>query len=411
NYDSLFWRSWYASVLFGNGDGTLQPPQQLYVGSVISVAVGDFNGDGAADFVAANFAIGEAVSVVLGRGDGTFRAAPSFPVGRYLRAIALGDFNQDGISDVAVSYYDYYSSHVSVLLGVGDGTFRQARNFEAGGPANDLAVADFNGDGLPDLAVAIDRFQGSVSILLGDGDGTFQPARSFAVPGYARALGVADFNGDGAPDIVLLTLSFSTTSQVAVAMLLGRGDGNFEPPLIFPVDRGSGSIAVADFDGDGLPDVAVGGGTAETGTVMVLFGRGDGTFQYGQSLLVGEAPTCLAVGDFNRDGAWDLAMAFGRGAPGIDNGVTVLLGNGDGTFQQPQEMSFGAIPSSIAVNDFNGDGVPDLAVANSASDSVSVLLGNGDGSFQPPMYFGTESFPISIAAGDLNSDGRPDLVV
>src|SRR5215467_9061429 len=173
------------------------------------------------------------------------------------------------------------------------------------------------------------------------------------------------------------------------------------------------SVAVGDFNGDGLQDLAVANHEAYEGPdgVSVLLGNGDGTFQTARSLGAGSSPSSIAVGDFNRDGIQDLAVAnngFGS------NNVSVLLGNGDGTFQAAVNFGAGNNPFYIAVGDFNGDGVQDLAVANYGdfdSGNVSVLLGNGDGTFQTARILGAGSNPSSIAVGDFNRDGIQDLAV
>ena len=163
-------------------------------------------------------------------------------------------------------------------------------------------------------------------------------------------------------------------------------------------------MVVGDVNGDGRPDLAVANFTSNN--VSVLLGNGDGTFQPARSYGAGTNPNSVAVGDVNGDGRPDLAVANASG-----NTVSVLLGNGDGTFQPARSYGAGTNPQSVAVGDFNGDGRPDLAVANYYSNDVLVLLGNGDGTFQPVMSFDAGTNPISVAVGDINGDGRPDLAV
>jgi hypothetical protein len=382
------------SVLLGNGDGSFHAPVGLPTGArqPVSVAVGDFNGDGFQDLAVANYGNGTtdpgSVSVLLGNGDGSFQDPGNFATGgRQPIAVAVGDFNGDGLPDLAVANLN--SNTVSVLPGAGDGTFQPARFFPVGSQPFGVAVADFNGDGVLDLAVVNYSFERSdVSLLLGLGDGTFQPARSFPAGGYSRSLAVGDFNGDGIPDLAV-------GSYYEVLVLLGTGDGSFQPARSFPAGYNPSAVAVGEFNGDGLPDLAV----AEYRDVSVLLGTGGGAFEAAPSYAVGSIPVSVAVGDFNRDGIADLATANANSA-----NVSVLLGNGDGTFQPARDFPAGEYPSAVAVGDFNGDGLPDLV-----TNSGKVLLGNGDGTFQPPITYGPGGY--AVAVGDFNRDGLPDLAV
>ncbi len=330
----------------------------------------------------------------------SFSLPASYSVGTNPNSVVVGDFNGDGRPDLAVAGY---ASSVSVLLGNSDGTFQSAHNFAAGAFFNSLAVGDFNNDGKLDLALT-NPSSGTGSVLLGNGDGSFQAATSFAEDGqYSYSLAVGDFNRDGKLD-----LTVANTSGVSV--LLGNGDGSFQTPRDFAVGGGPQSVAVADFNGDGKPDLAV--ATSNGNHVSVLLGNGDGSFQSAQDFTVGGGSYALAVGDFNGDGKPDLAVT--NIVP--NNSVSVLLGNGDGTFQMAQNFDPGGHGISIAVGDFNGDGKSDLAIANNYSNTygtgtASVLLGNGDGTFQTPQNFAAGTSPESVAVGDFNGDGKPDLAV
>jgi hypothetical protein len=164
-------------------------------------------------------------------------------------------------------------------------------------------------------------------------------------------------------------------------------------------------VAVGDFNGDGSLDLVV--ANEQSNDISVLLGNGDGSFQTGVSFEAGSRPQFVAVGHFNSKEVQDLAVANYYGA------VVVLLGNGDGSFQEPRY--FWAVPGrrleSVAVGDFNGDGLPDLVAASSFFNSVSVLLGNGDGTFQTAQNFGAGNGPYSVAVGDFNGDGWQDLAV
>jgi hypothetical protein len=328
--------------------------------------------------------------------DVSFQPAGNVAVGSEPFSVAVGDFNGDGMQDLAVVNFD--SNEVSVLLGNGDGTFQSARNFATGNAPLSVAAGDFNGDGWLDLAVA-NSGSNNISVLLGNGDGTFRPARNFLAGSTPDWLVVGDFNGDGAAD-----LAVSNWDSNDVSLLLGNGDGTFEAAGSFAVGRQPYALAMGDFNRDGSLDLAT--ANFNSNDVSVLLGNGNGTFQDARNFAAGLAPDSVAVGDLNGDGRLDLAVSNW-----VSNDVSVLLGNGDGSFQFPRSFWAGSIPLSGVVGDFNGDGLLDLAVTNYESSDVLVFLGYGDGSFQPPRTFSTDRAPVSIAVGDFNGDGRVDLAV
>jgi hypothetical protein len=289
-----------------------------------------------------------------------------------------------------------------------------------------LAVADFNGDGRPDLAVTIDS---GTSVLLANSDGTFQAAVNYNGAGHHVPLAVGDFDGDGKIDLAVA--SFSTYTNGSVSVLLGRGDGTFQKGVTHSLGTRPVFVAAGDFNGDGKLDLAVANayvpatcpdwglpfpsGPLAYSSVSVLLGNGDGTFQTALSSDPRGNPRSIAVGDFNGDGKLDLAVAnpdFPVPPCGLDDdlgGISVLLGKGDGTFQAAGAYNAGRFPQSVAVADFDGDGKPDLIVANYGSLSVSVLLGKGDGTFQDAISFNVGGPPQSVVVGDFNGDGKPDL--
>jgi hypothetical protein len=318
------------------------------------------------------------------------------PAGTRPDSVALADVNGDGLPDLIVA--NAGSDTVSVLLGNGDGSFRPARNYAVGHEPGSVVVADLTGDGKEDI-VAADYGSGTVSVLLGNGDGSFQAARDYAAGAGPISVAAADFTGDGIPDLVVVNRASGT-----VSVLLGSGDGSFQAPRGFAVGSQPVAVAVADLTGDGIPDLVVANKASDT--VSVLLGNGDGTFQPQQTFATGIFPDAVAVADVNGDGKPDLVVANSG-----DNTVSVLLGNGDGTFQQQQSFATGVFPDAVAVADVNGDGKPDLVVANESSDNVSVLLGNGDGTFQTQRTFAVGSSPGAVAVADVNGDGKPDLIV
>jgi len=338
-----------------------------------SLALADINGDGSADLATANDASSGTVSVLLGDGTGAFAPASGSPVttGSYTGSLVVGDVNGDGQPDVAAA--NFGDDTVSVLLGDGAGAFAPAGGspYAAGPSPYGEAVGDFDGNGTLDLAVADDVTPGAVSVLLGNGDGSFpgSPSHSYSVGGNPAAIAVADFNGDGNPDLAVATYG-------TVAVLLGDGTGAFAPASGSPYSTGNGSqsVAVADFNGDGNLDIAT--GNRDDDTVSVLLGDGTGAFAPASgspySTGSGTGPAAVAAGDFNGDGVPDLATANEH-----TNDVSVLLGNGDGTFpaSPTHRYSVGSYPDALAAGDVDGDGKLDLVTANYLDATVSVLLG------------------------------------
>ena len=332
-----------------------------------SVAVGDFNKDGIPDLAIANYKLSQTngtVKIYLGKGDGTFTATATSPtVGAGPVFVTTGDFNKDGITDLAVA--NYYDRTVTVLMGSGDGTFASAPGqppATGAGPVF-IAVADFDRNGIPDLAVANENGN-TLTVLLGNGDGTFAPASSPATGNMPDALAAADFNGDGIPDLAVT--DFSSDS---ITLLLGVGDGTFTFKATIPAGSGPYAIVAGNFRGKGIMDLAV-AHYSQSSNVAILLGNGDGTFTQAASPATGSYSESIAVGDFNRNGVADLAVSNSA-----NNTVTVLLGNGNGTFTATtKNPGTGTGSHSIAVADFNGDGTPDLAVANMGSATVTVLL-------------------------------------
>jgi hypothetical protein len=324
------------------------------------------------------------------------------------------------------------------MLGNGDGTFRSAATYYSGGfGAVSAQVGDVNGDGNLDLLVANPCSSaacpiGVVGVLLGNGDGTFQPAVTydFAQP---LSVAVADVNGDRKLDLVVGALCFPGCDNGVIGVLLGEGNGEFQPAVTyFSGASQSLSVTVIDMNGDGKPDVLVADPCSDsfctTGIVEVLLGNGDGTFQpmveyrSGSTLAVSVAAT-----DVNGDGRPDVLVANEcfSGTDCLTGSVGVLLGSGNGTFRPAVIYDSGAaVAFSLAVGDVNGDGRPDLVVAHctrgtktgftcfSGEGIIGLLLGNGDGTFQPSVTYGSGGeWAHSVAIADLNGDGRPDLIV
>jgi streptogramin lyase len=340
------------------------------------------------------------------------------PAGLRPEETRVADLRQNGTLDV-ITLNAGDTSHdgsVSVLLGNGDGTFGAAQSFPAGHSPQSSVVADVNGDGILDLVVAdagsFRQNDGGLRLLLGNGDGTFQAPVDLLSGRNLSDVVAGDFNGDGKLDLVVATDRLSLVPDPGVYELLGNGDGTFQPPA--RITPQTGPLAAGDFHHAGTPDLVV-GPTEIGGDAIRLFpGNGDGTFRDPQVLRVpaGAFITRMLVGDLRQNGTLDLVVNAGF------EGVHVFLGNGDGTLGAPvfypaSDFRFFG-PAGLALGDFNGDGIPDLvtALGQSPRGTVSVLLGNGDGTFQEPRLFATGgSNPFGVAVGDFNGDRRDDVVV
>jgi len=316
-------------------------------------------------------------------------------------AVVVADFNGDGIPDVVIANFD--GGNVSVFLGVGDGTFAAAVDYTVGLAPNAIVAGDVDNNGFVDLVVSNSE-DGSITVLINQGDGTFVAKPPIFI-GAVQGMVLGDFNGDGNLDIAATI--FGTPGNVVV--LLGDGAGGFaqncpDGCVSFPVGNNPGALVAADINKDGNLDVVV--TNHDSNTISILPGNGDGTFQPQSVLSTGTAPTGIAAGDFNNDGAVDIAVTNNG-----DNTVTIFLNNGTGTLAAlPTTAPTGALPSGIVAGDFNGDGKLDLAVTNVNEFTVYVLLGDGTGAFPTHVSGNVGNTPVAIAAGDFNGDGLPDLV-
>ncbi len=418
--------------------GVTFAPQQTFTTGLKSrsVVVGDFNGDGKPDLVTAN-EVSDTVSVLLnttpmGATIPSFAPQQTFTTGRYPTSVASGDFNGDGKPDLAV----VNDGTVSVLLNTTSGgatsaSFTPQQTFAIGAAPVSVAVGDFNGDGKPDLTTA-NEVSDTVSVLLnttlsGATIPSFAPQRTFAAGAYPFSVAVGDINGDGKPDIAVANVGFFSFNSGTVSVLLnttpaGATTPSFAPQQTFNTGRYSTAVAVGDFNGDGKPDLAV--INSRYAAVSVLLnttpvGATVPSFTPQGFFNTGNSPLSAAVGDFNGDGKPDIAIAdsvYSRGA------VSVLLNTtpvGATTLSFTPKQNFfenGSSPSSVAVGDFNGDGKPDVAVANYGSNTAAVLLNESPPitltpSFALQQTFATGRDPDSVAVGDFNGDGKPDLAV
>lgn len=406
----LFVQGWGASpqVLLSNGDGTFRTVTGSYPAmTCFSAVVADFNGDGKLDAAVATDDTPHSITVLLGEGNGKFYSR-EVTTAVAATGIAAGDVNGDGIPDLVIVPLNVDGQYppLQVLLGKGNGAFQPPKtiaNSLGGGPPPILV--DVNHDGILDLVYLN---SGGIVTQLGNGDGTFGDQLTFEVTGEPQSLAVADMNGDGKPDVVWGSLANG------VCVGLGNGNGTFTSAGCTAVPYLPSSLAVADFNNDGhLDAVAIGGpGAGGPATLTVLLGKGDGTFP-SQTTFSWDNVGPIAVGDWNGDG--DLDLAVGNG---IGEAVAITLGDGHGNFVALSDPSCGPWPGpGVAAADLNGDGKIDLAVVNgfpaavNAIHEVDILDGNGDGTFQPPVAIQVGVLPNAVIIADVNGDGIPDLVV
>jgi FG-GAP-like repeat len=396
------------ATFVGEGNGGFAPGPILPVGSdPVALASGQF-GDGYVDLVAADqgdslIDEGPELTVFQCEGPGEFRLSATIPLGATPSALAVGNFG-NGNLDLAIA--NDIDNDVSVLLGNGNGTFQPTPSIYPVG-INPVALAAYSlrANGVLDLVV-VNKNSDDISVLLGNGDGTFQPQARFDTGSLPDSLVVGDFNGDGRPDLAIGNLGDGT-----ISVLLGRGDGTFQDQLTNPVGDDPMAAVSADLNDDGYLDLI----TTDyfSNDITVLLGNGDGSFQTPRSYRAGVDPVGLVVGDFNGDGWLDVAVADAGDSSG-NQGVSILMGNGDGTFQSPAFYPMTTSPSAIVAGDFKGNGVLDLAVAALATDNVTIFLGDGRGGFLPqiPIPIGdVAGGPVSIAAGNFTGDGTFDLAV
>ncbi len=378
-----------------------------------AIAMGDFNGDKIQDLATGNSWSND-VSILLGLGDGTFqKQETSYLTGEAPGAIVAADFNGDGHLDLAVG--NASSKNVSLLLGLGDGTFQLTSITWIGQEPGVMTAGDFDGDTRWDLVVP--GRDGHVWIFCGAESGTFSPPRKLRltkVPNNVdpnkidgiglRSMAVADLNKDG-----LLDVAATVKKWDAVAVWLADGQGDFRQSALVPVGGNPGadgahSVVLAHFNHDGNLDLATANDSSDT--VSVRFGKGDGTFQQaGQEYDVGDVSEFIVKGDFNDDGFPDLATGNED-----SRDASILMNQGDGTFREQSPVPVYYIVDELAAADFNRDGHLDLA-AVSREDEVVILLGLGDGAFQDAQTYSGMRGPETVAIGDFDLDGDLDLAV
>jgi hypothetical protein len=391
------------SILKGFGDGTFRVVRTITAGSLPSgIALVDLNGDGKLDLVASNFRSLD-VTVNFGDGTGNFGAKISSSVSANPVALALGDWNNDGKIDVATA--NTQQNKISVLLGDGAGHFATLRQFTTASTPRWIAAGDFNKDGKADLVVVNGvGLANGMQIFRGDGTGNFALSSAVATGNSPSTATVADLNGDGNLDLVV-----SNTPDEQIGVYLGSAGGTFGTATLYSPGFGPKAILPVDINKDGLIDLVVTlGEVSGEGQVAELLGTGTGTF--GAPVLhgTGPQPNSAVAADFNKDGLLDVATANNTG-----NTVSILQNTGGGVFLAANKITLpvGSFPAAVVAADFNLDGKPDVATSNEFLNNVTVALGDCLGGFTSVNSANnTGVTPIAMTAIDLNGDGDPDIV-
>jgi len=382
-------------ILVNNGDGTFKPAVKTTVkDGPYHLFAADFNGDGKIDIATANDQVAAEINVLFGKGDGTFQSPITLTGLQGAGSLVAADFQGTGRADIAV--LDYLANAIVVFTANANGTFQPAQSFPGGNGAGYLIYADLNNDGIPDLAAAYTNAN-SVQFLINNGAGGFTVSPPYVIGAEPSSMAVLNLGGP-----IALLSGDNITGNALVQ--LGPGDGTLHAPQYIYTGVNPTAVATGDVNGDGKDDAVV----LEPGanSAYLLLNSGNGTFASPVTSSV-PSPKAAALVALTKGGKPDLVIASGSG------NIEVLPNNGSGGFGAPLAFSTGTSAVGLAIADFNGDGNPDVAVADGGSFTagVSVLMGNGQGSLGTAATYLTGQSGNAIATADLNSDGHPDLIV
>jgi hypothetical protein len=375
------------------------------------VVLADFDGDKILDIATTNrpnFFEPGSISILRGKGDGTFGAALSFPASIAPGGLQAADLTGNGRMDIVTFNQPTLPIHsLSIFLNNGDGSFRRVPDLTLAAVVESIAITDLNGDRIPDLVAAIQGIAisdpGRVTLFLGNGDGTFRPGADYVTTFPGSFVTVQDVTSDKIPDLVV------ASSNGSVWVFPGIGDGSFRAPVSFLTGSGTTAVAAVDVTGDGILDLVTANVSGQT--LSVLIGKGDGLFTTYPNFDSGIESTSLALADLNGDGIPDLVSVSSFGFASV---VSVLLGRPDGSYSEPVLFTTGCGAQAVAVGDVNGDGVPDIITANSPtfdSGTVSILLGNGNGTFRSRITIPLRGSASAVAVVDVDGDHIPDLAL
>lgn len=398
-------------VLLNDGAGHLSATTSIpLTHSLTALAAADLKANGRDDLFAAN--ADGTVSVLEGDGKGGFSAHSAVKVSAgAISSIVAGDFNRDGRADLAVAQTG--SSKLTVLLGRGDATFESGVNYTVGNSPAHLIAVDLKGDGKIDL-VAANAAANTFSVLAGKGDGTFKPTVDFAAGNSPLAIAAGDFYGGGHVDLAIVN-----SGDATISMPQGKGDGTFHAALSYRTGLEQKSIASGDLTGKGLADLVVTNFCGEdstckkSGVATVILANSDGTYRQGSTYELGSGPVAVALAELTGDKNLDLIVANRN-----DKTLLVLPGKGNGSFGEPVSYALSANPRAIFVGDFGGHEKPGLAIATDCGRSscsepgnVEIWLTGASGKLALSASHAVGFSPVSIAAGDLRGSGHLDLVI
>jgi hypothetical protein len=336
---------------------------------------------------------------------GDFAAMVVYPLQGQPETVLLADVNGDGVLDAVMS--NWRSPFIEVLIGKGDGTFPVEQTYPTSTHPRAMGAADLNGDGITDL-IAVLSEASEVEVLLGTDDGGFASGVIYPTGGFPDAITIGDVDGDNILDLLVPNAGDGSADAGFVSVLLGRGDGTFANHVDFAAGTEPAQGVLGDFNGDGNPDFAL--VNTPTNVMTVLWGTHGGGFGPPQVFLTETQADGIMAGDFNGDGIVDLLVAAYNN--GYSGWVTTFMGEFDGGFEPGQNFDWGSSPTQTALADFNGDGIPDLALCNTGSPGLGIRLGVGSGDFgSETEYSANLNGPSAMAVGDLNGDGLPDVVM
>ncbi|CAF1313567.1 unnamed protein product [Rotaria sordida] len=399
-------------ILLGYGNGSFTTSRRYSTGNgsgPIAIILTDINNDGEIDIVVANAAANN-IGILLGHGNLTFDTIITYSTGNNSKpqSLAVGDFDNDGQIDIAVA--NFLTSNISIFLGYQNGNFTIQVSYSTGYQSwpHSITVGDFNRDNRLDIATCNFNMN-DVSIFLGYGNGSFAPFRTFSTGDGSAPLFIEarDFNNDDILDIVVVNYGTNT-----IVVLFGFGDGSFLPGIAYQTGVGSApcTLTTGDFDNNSQLDIIVTNEQSNDISIFLAYDRELYGSITSYSMGFGSQPHSIAIGDLNNDGLSDIVVAN----YGTDN-VGILLGHNHGVFDTipTYSVGVGSSPYSVSIADFNNDNQLDIVVSNSESDNITILIGNGNGTFVIGATYstGTGSRPCTVAVGDFDNNNITDIAI